>query len=167
MKRTMMLGMAVVAVSLMMGGEASARGGRCGGFFGGHGCGGQVSYAPSCGVSYGCGGQVSYSPAPAHFGYAPSYGVSYAPTCGVSYGQPQTIRWAQPTYRQYGPAPLPSSSYYGSPTIIRPAVQTPSEVVPPAPKKGPAPLPSKETSSNVEPTRTYYLINGVYYLASN
>lgn len=133
--RYTMLGLAVLAIELMTAGEASARGGRCGGrFFGGH-CGGQV-------VSYGYCAPVYYQPCQTY--------------------QYQPVQWGQPTYPQYGPAPLPSSNHIpaGQKTPLR------IEEIPPAPKKGPAPLPSKETSS-VQPTPTYYLINGVYYLANN
>lgn len=137
--RSTMLGLAVLAIGLMTAGEASARGGRCGGrFFGGGHCGQVVSYG-HCAPSYA----------------APVYYQSYQ-SC-----QPHVVQWGQPTYRQYGPAPLPSSTY------IQPAGQkTPLRIeeIPPSPKKGPAPLPSKETSSTGP---TYYLINGVYYLAAN
>lgn len=150
MKRFVVFGLAVAAV-LAVSSESQAfgkRGGRCGG--------GGVFHGGRCGVSYGCGTPVSYGCG------APTF------QCGggqvVWQGAPASY---QPTFSY--PAPLPS---YGTPMIIQPSgYQTPTtplriEPIPPEPRKGPAPLPSKEpTSQRTGPT--YYLINGVYYLAAN
>lgn len=157
--RSTMLGMAVLAIGLMTAGEASARGGRCGGgggFFnrGGHCGGGQV-------VSHCGGGQVQWGQPV----YQPSYQPTYVQGCQACQQQ-GVVQWGQPI-PQYGPAPLPSSTY-GQPMYIVPSNQTVPRIeeIPPQPKKtGPAPLPSKETSSNTGPT--YYLINGQLYLVSN